>query len=602
MFALDYAARSDVGLVRSTNQDSAYAGPNLLLVADGMGGHAGGDVASAIAVLAMEDLDDKMHDPDSVFPDIEDAIEEARLALIHASANTPRLMGLGTTVVALLRTEKSLALAHMGDSRAYLLRNGELRQFTVDHTFVQHLVDTGRIAPEEAAHHPNRNVVMRVLSDFDVDLRADTSLVEALPGDRWLLCSDGLSGFVELPELQAILAAGLPPGPTADALIEAAKRAMSTDNITAIVADVVDDGAATASHTQATETVGAAAAGGPLQSLVAQSIDAVRLLPRPAVQTWDDDDAVPMTAADFAAAGLVDPRSSAPPPDPPSKIPTLEIEPLTEYHAPPSATQPAVLSQVDTAPITLPLAAASAGFASAPTWPAPPQSVPTTAVSNVAVPSGSTVVLPAATQTVVATPQYVTEPASRLTVEDTEPQYAATSSYYDDDSSARPAPRRHPVLLAVSILAALALVSLAAWRGYVWTQNQYYVGQVDGRVAIFQGVPANLGPIALHQAIDILDTEVAELPQFFVDRLDGTIRTESLPEARERADRLIAEALGPTPTETSPTPTPQRQTPLQQAPTTAPTSPTTPAATTTAPTTPAGTTPTQPRQTGTVSP
>ena len=202
---LRYAARSDVGLVRSNNQDSAYAGPNLLVVADGMGGHAGGDVASALTIAALVALDRPDHSSDQSMSELERSIDRARQDLVDATTADPDLAGMGTTVTALLKSGNTLAMAHLGDSRAYLLRDGTLAQVTVDHTFVQHLVDTGRITPDEAETHPQRNVVMRVLGDFDLDLTPDLSIREAVPGDRWMLCSDGLSGFVPDNEIAEVL-------------------------------------------------------------------------------------------------------------------------------------------------------------------------------------------------------------------------------------------------------------------------------------------------------------------------------------------------------------------------------------------------------------
>jgi serine/threonine protein phosphatase PrpC len=194
--ALRYAARSDVGLVRANNQDSAYAGPHLLVVADGMGGHAGGDVASSVAIAALAPLDGESHGPDDALDELERALEAARDEIVARTEAEPDLAGMGTTVTAILRAGNKLAMVHLGDSRGYLLRDGALTQVTTDHTFVQHLVNTGKITPEEAEHHPQRSVVMRVLGDFDPDVAPDLSVREARPGDRWLLCSDGLSGFV----------------------------------------------------------------------------------------------------------------------------------------------------------------------------------------------------------------------------------------------------------------------------------------------------------------------------------------------------------------------------------------------------------------------
>ncbi len=238
--AFRYAAVSDVGLVRANNQDSAYAGPHLLAVADGMGGHAGGDTASSLAIANLAPLDDEAVGSGDILTRLEETIESARLDLVdHARAN-PKLAGMGTTITAILRSGNKLAMAHMGDSRAYLLHQDEFTQVTVDHTFVQHLVDTGRITPEEAESHPQRSVVMRVLGDFEVELSPDVSLREARPGDRWLLCSDGLSGYVARSTIERTLRDIEDPHECVEKLLQLALRAGGPDNITCIVADVVD--------------------------------------------------------------------------------------------------------------------------------------------------------------------------------------------------------------------------------------------------------------------------------------------------------------------------------------------------------------------------
>lgn len=238
--ALRYAARSDVGLVRSNNQDSAYAGPHLLMVADGMGGHAGGDVASSVAVAAFAPLDGESHGSDDALDRLESALEDARDEIIARSEADPDLTGMGTTVIAILRAGNKLAMVHLGDSRGYLLRDGVLTQVTTDHTFVQHLVDIGRITPEEAEHHPQRSVVMRVLGDFDSEITPDLSVREARTGDRWLLCSDGLSGFVSADTIEKTLATVKDVDACADRLVQLALRAGGGDNVTVVVADVVE--------------------------------------------------------------------------------------------------------------------------------------------------------------------------------------------------------------------------------------------------------------------------------------------------------------------------------------------------------------------------
>jgi PPM family protein phosphatase len=234
---LRYAARSDVGLVRAGNEDSGYAGPHLLAVADGMGGHAAGEVASSVVIATLAPLDE-----DAPRHDLLDALASA---ILHANQHLhdmvvgdDALEGMGTTLTALLRSGSRLGLAHVGDSRAYLLRDRELRQITRDHTFVQSLVEQGRISAEEADHHPQRALLTRALDgrgDIDIDL----SVREARPGDRYLLCSDGLSGVVSEETLRDSLAVGEPAEAVA-ALVDLALRGGGPDNVTCIVADVVD--------------------------------------------------------------------------------------------------------------------------------------------------------------------------------------------------------------------------------------------------------------------------------------------------------------------------------------------------------------------------
>ncbi len=238
--ALRYAARSDIGLVRANNQDSGYAGAHLLVVADGMGGHAGGDVASSVTVAALAPLDDEAHGSDEALDALSQALVAAKEEILARVKADPELAGMGTTVTAILRTGNKLAMVHLGDSRGYLLRDSELTQVTTDHTFVQHLVDTGKITAEEAIHHPQRSVVMRVLGDFDLALSPDLSMREARPGDRWLLCSDGLSGFVSVDTIAETLRATPDPDTCVDRLLQLALRAGGGDNVTVIVADVVD--------------------------------------------------------------------------------------------------------------------------------------------------------------------------------------------------------------------------------------------------------------------------------------------------------------------------------------------------------------------------
>jgi protein phosphatase len=405
-----------VGLVRANNQDSAYAGPHLLMVADGMGGHAGGDIASSMAVAAFAPLDGESHGPDDALDELEEALAQAHEELIARTESEPELAGMGTTVTAILRAGNKLAMMHLGDSRGYLLRDGELTQVTTDHTFVQHLVDTGKITPEEAEHHPQRSVVMRVLGAYDTETTPDLSVREARPGDRWLLCSDGLSGFVSHDTIEQTMVNVADVDSCADLLVQLALRAGGGDNVTVIVADVVelDDVADGAGPSTAASVVGAAA--------VSRN--------------------APSAAADGPAARAA--RLTQPPAD----------------------------------------------------------------ASN---PGGAEGATPA-----------TIAPAGGELVEDV--------------------PRPHRLRTTLIWLAVAAVLVAAGYGAYRWTQTQYFVG-VDGTtVAVFRGLPQDLGPVTLSEVVESSDVAVDDLPAYVRDRVEGSIQVSSLDAARAMVDSLAADA------------------------------------------------------------
>ncbi|PRY36665.1 PP2C family protein-serine/threonine phosphatase [Umezawaea tangerina] len=236
---LNYAARSDPGLVRQNNEDSLYAGARLVAVADGMGGHAAGEVASKVVIGALAPLDDHALSGDPV-ERLRTAVESGNAAITELTAANPALGSMGTTLTALLFGGEWVASLNIGDSRTYLLRGGELTQVTKDDSFVQFLVDAGHITPEQAKTHPRRSIVLRVLTgESGIEPTMHVRLAQA--GDRFLLCSDGLSDVVEFDAIARAMREN-DVETCADALIRLALDGGGPDNVTVIVADVVDDG------------------------------------------------------------------------------------------------------------------------------------------------------------------------------------------------------------------------------------------------------------------------------------------------------------------------------------------------------------------------
>ena len=384
--AMHYAARTDVGLTRANNQDSGYAGPHLLLVADGMGGAAGGDIASSIAVGRLAALDEEALGPDEALDELKNAISEAHALIVGRARNDPELSGLGTTVTALLRTGSTLMMAHIGDSRAYLLRNGSFDQVSTDHTFVQHLVDTGRLSVADAENHPKRNLILRVLGDVDANTPVDISVRETKPGDRWMLCSDGLSGVVSRDTMHTTLLEVEDPGDCADALVSLALAAGAPDNVTCIIGDIVD-------IDEAPDGVG------------------------------------PSTASQVVGAAALDRNR----------------------------------------------------------------------------PSGAE-----------------GTPAARAAK-------LAVHEAADDEDETSPWARRwekwRPWLLPLVVL--LALVA-ALWGAYAWTQTQYYIGEHDGVVAIYRGIPATVGPLELSALVEDTSVPLDSLEPYARDRIAATIRVSGV--------------------------------------------------------------------------
>jgi len=236
---LRYAAKSDVGMVRRENEDSGFAGHSLLAVADGMGGHAAGELASSTAVATLAELDSEDLPTEGLLTALDDAIVTSAERIGQFIDADPSRAGMGTTVTAVLWRAGRIAVIHVGDSRAYLLREGQLTQITHDHTYVQSLIDAGRITEEEARRHPKRNLLLRAIDGSQVP-EGETSMREAQAGDRYLLCSDGLTGVVDDAAIARVLIEVSDPTAAVTALVDLALEGGAPDNVTAVVADVVE--------------------------------------------------------------------------------------------------------------------------------------------------------------------------------------------------------------------------------------------------------------------------------------------------------------------------------------------------------------------------
>lgn len=232
-------AVSHVGRVRANNQDSGFVGDHIYGVADGMGGHAGGDVASSIAVKFLAQHETQFATVPEAQAGLIDLLHEANQLIVDAVADHPELKGMGTTGDLLTLVDDKVVIGHIGDSRVYRLHNGALTQVTIDHTFVQRLVDAGRITHEEALVHPRRSVLMRVLGDVETNPDVDTYVVDAVPGDRWLLCSDGLSSYVDDVDIrEALMRTVESSREVGDDLVQLALDRGAPDNVTVVVIEL----------------------------------------------------------------------------------------------------------------------------------------------------------------------------------------------------------------------------------------------------------------------------------------------------------------------------------------------------------------------------
>lgn len=470
---------SDVGTVRANNQDSSFAGEHLIAICDGMGGHAGGDTASSIAIrsLAHIEQDDTGGDVEVISRMMETSVMALHDAIVGKAKRERKLAGMGTTVTAVALVAGYWVVAHIGDSRAYLLRDGHLSRITCDHSYVQHLIDTGRITPAEAKNHPQRNVVMRVLGDFDIDPHPDISIRKAHPADRWLLCSDGLCGVLEDSTIKETMTALADQGECAQRLVQMALRAGSTDNVTAVIADAtlaLDADAFDLPHQ--TPLVGGAASRSlePIADIVNEPVATA-----PALR---DDHSPAKRAAALMQPADTQHNDAAP----------ASAEPSTTRVVQPSAVREETgeRDNPDTGEIPV-----------------------------------------------------VQKPDGRLSADPNDPEVAKAirDEHVEQKKATRAKHQRNRLAIVITILLAVAVLFGAGTGTYMWSQTRYYVGNSNGKVAIYQGVPTNLFGLALSHEVSSTSITVSNLPQTWRDQLNRGISVGSLDEAQSHVGIIRSE-------------------------------------------------------------
>lgn len=511
-------ARSDTGIKRSKNDDSGYGGRYLAVVADGMGGHVGGDVASATTVLNLTPLDHPDFENGTGGVYLADEIQSANLIINELAANDPQLAGMGTTCTALLIDGDCIEFAHIGDSRAYRLRpgaDGEFEQISTDHTFVQRLLNEGRITPEEAEHHPHKNVIMRVLGDVDASPELELKTLDAVVGERWVLSSDGLDAVVSVPEIEQVMRSHDDLAEVADTLISMTLERGAPDNVTVVALQVIDR-----EELPVDEPVGPSALP---DSALPDSIAAEQEV---SVNTQK----LPEIAATAEAAEAT--------------LAALEQESAhhnvrrfrrardfagTLLHS----GSDAVRHHIGTYDNAVDAALTNAAILRGELGSRPHQLVGAAAVAT------ETGMIPAVTS---RTLEHRATVAQRmpLTVDEA-PLPAELEELIAEEPAERTSRRSWSVRLFIFLLVA-ALLTLAAWTGLRYVERSYYVGESDGTVAVYNGIPQALGPIRLSHVVENTDISTSQLSDHTRTLLRNSITAKDLNEAHQIVSRLKTQA------------------------------------------------------------
>lgn len=521
--AFRFEARSDTGLKRSKNDDSGYGGRFLAVVADGMGGHVGGDVASATTVLNLTPLDHPDFEDGTGSVYLADEIQSANLIINELAANDPQLAGMGTTCTALLIDGDCIEFAHIGDSRAYRLRpgaDGEFEQISTDHTFVQRLLNEGRITPQEAENHPHKNVIMRVLGDVDASPELELKTLDAVPGERWVLSSDGLDAVVSLAEIEQVMRSTDDLSEIADTLIAMTLERGAPDNVTVVSLQVIDREVLPVDEPVGPSSLPESALP---DSIVAEQEVSTNTQKLPEV-------AATAEAAEALLGAHHDEDSEE------SRRSLRRFRRARDF----SGTllhsgSGAVRHHIGTYDNAVDAALTNAAILRSELGSRPHQLVGAASVAT------ETGMIPAVTSRTLEHRATVAQRVPLKVESDEAALPAELEELIAEDTAERSRPWSWSIRLFVTLLIA-AVLTLVAWTGLRYVERSYYVGESDGTVAVYNGIPHALGPIRLSHVVENTDIQTSELNDHTRSLLRNAITAKDLDDAHQIVTRLKTQA------------------------------------------------------------
>ena len=521
--AFRFEARSDTGLKRSKNDDSGYGGRFLAVVADGMGGHVGGDVASATTVLNLTPLDHPDFEDGAGGVYLADEIQSANLIINELAANDPQLAGMGTTCTALLIDGDCIEFAHIGDSRAYRLRpgaDGKFEQISTDHTFVQRLLNEGRITPQEAENHPHKNVIMRVLGDVDASPELELKTLDAVPGERWVLSSDGLDAVVSLAEIEQVMRSTDDLSEIADTLIAMTLERGAPDNVTVVSLQVIDREVLPVDEPVGPSSLPESALP---DSIVAEQEVSTNTQKLPEV-------AATAEAAEALLGAHHDEDSEE------SRRSLRRFRRARDF----SGTllhsgSGAVRHHIGTYDNAVDAALTNAAILRSELGSRPHQLVGAASVAT------ETGMIPAVTSRTLEHRATVAQRVPLKVESDEAALPAELEELIAEDAAERSRPQSWSIRLFVTLLIA-AVLTLVAWTGLRYVERSYYVGESDGTVAVYNGIPHALGPIRLSHVVENTDIQTSELNDHTRSLLRNAITAKDLDDAHQIVTRLKTQA------------------------------------------------------------